>query len=372
MRLISVFINIGENEGEAPLPVNDQYIERYTFTESIFSLYTKGSIYIKDPFCSFSPYIKIGTEFLISFPNSMSAPHSMRVSSFRKIPSAQNSLIGNSIEVNLINSWFFAKKSYSTVCEGTVASIIQAEIAKEGFFKKYQIEKGSDIPRVRYLLGKSLPEYINHIIKYGFKKADDGSRSPLVAFTEFGSSFVVSSLKTLSQENPCMLFIPWGNVIEAGIKIPADFESYNIVRMLTYGLISGESNIPSNDILEVSKSLLLESNIKESKENFSNSLNGAFVSKEYPQSRRYSAWYNVPEDEISEYMREKEITLRKSSGIECLCPDEVIFNLGSTVNVILPQTFSLGSCNKFQVYEMSYSKEQGNITTSLKMFPIGD
>ena len=80
----------------------------------------------------------------------------------------------------------------------------------------------------------------------------------------------------------------------------------------------------------------------------------------------------MPEDEISEYMREKEITLRKSSGLECLCPDEVIFNLGSTVNVILPQTFSLGSCNKFQVYEINYSKEQDNITTSLKMFPAGD
>ena len=169
-----------------------------------------------------------------------------------------------------------------------------------------------------------------------------------------------------------MLFIPWGNVVEAGIEVPADFESYNIVRMLTYGLISGGSNIPSNDTLKVSRDLLLESNNKESKENFSSSLNGSFVSKEYPQSQRYSSWYNVPEDEISEYMREKEITLRKSSGLECLCPDEVIFDLGSTVNVILPQTFSLGSCNKFQVYEINYSKEQGNITTSLKMFPAGD
>ena len=71
-------------------------------------------------------------------------------------------------------------------------------------------------------------------------------------------------------------------------------------------------------------------------------------------------------------MREKEITLRKSSGIECICPDEVIFDLGSTVNVILPQTFSLGGCNRFQVYEISYAKEQNSITTSLKMFPVGD
>ena len=372
--MISVYINISENEGEAPLPINNQYLEKYIFTESLFSLYTKGSLYIHDPSSSFSPYIKIGTEFLISFPNSMGTPHSMRVSSFRKIPSPQNSLIGNSIEVNLINSWFFEKRVYSTACEGNVSSIIQSEISKEGFFKKYQIEKGSDTPRVRYLLGKSLPEYINHIIKYGFKKADNGSRSPLVAFTEFGSSFVVSSLKTLSQENPCMLFIPWGNVVEAGIEVPADFESYNVVRMLTYGLVAGGSNIPSNDTLKVSKNLLLESNNsnKESKENFSSSLNGSFVSREYPQSLKYSSWYEVPEDEISEYMREKEITLRKSSGLECLCPDEVIFNLGSTVNVILPQTFSLGSCNKFQVYEINYSKEQDNITTSLKMFPAGD
>ena len=80
----------------------------------------------------------------------------------------------------------------------------------------------------------------------------------------------------------------------------------------------------------------------------------------------------MPGDEISEYMREKEITLRKSSGIECICPDLVIFDLGSTVNAILPQTFSLGDCNKFQVYEASYIKEQDNVTTSLKMYPIGD
>ena len=71
-------------------------------------------------------------------------------------------------------------------------------------------------------------------------------------------------------------------------------------------------------------------------------------------------------------MREKEITLRKSSGIECVCPDEVIFDVGSTVNAILPQTFALGNCDKFQVYEISYVKEQDNITTSLKMFPVGD
>ena len=368
--MISVFINISENEGEAPLPINAQYLEKYVFTESIFSLYTKGFLYIKDPFCAFSPLIKIGTEFLVSFPNEATS-HSMRVSSFRKLPGSQ-SLTGCSIEVNLINSWFFEKKVYSTACKGNISSIIRTEISKEGFFKKYQIEKGSDTPRARYLLGKSLPEYINSIIKYGFKKADDGTRSPLVAFTEFGSSFVVSSLKTLSQKNPCILCIPWGNVIEAGIQIPADFESYNIVRMLAYSLVSGGSSIPSNDALKVSRNLLIESDNKESKENFSSSLNRSFVSKEYPQSLRYSSWYNVPEDEISEYMREKEITLRKSSGIECVCPDEVIFDLGSTVNAILPQTFALGNCNEFQVYEISYVKEQDNITTSLKMFPVGD
>lgn len=370
--MISVFINTSENEGEASFPVSDLYLEKYSFTESIFSLYTKGFLYIKDPSCSFSPFIKIGTEFLISFPQDANTLHSMRVTSFRKIPSSQNSLTGNNIEVNLINSWFFKKSVYSAACEGNVSSIIYSEILKEGFFKKCKIEKGSDIPRTRYLLGKSLPEYINSIIKYGFKKADDGTRSPLMAFTEFGSSFVVSSLKTLSQENPCMLFIPWGNIVEAGIKIPADFESYNIARMLVYSLVSGGTNIPSNDALEVSRNLLLESNTKESRENFSNSLNGTFISVEYPQSQKYSSWYNVPEDEISEYMREKEITLRKSSGLECICPDEVVLNLGSTVNVILPQTFSLDGCSKFQVYEMSYEKEKDNITTSLKMFPFGD
>ena len=368
--MISVFINTSENKGETSFPVSNLYLEKYAFTESIFSLYTKGFLYIKDPFCAFSPLIKIGTEFLVSFPNEATS-HSMRVSSFRKLPGSQ-SLTGCSIEVNLINSWFFEKKVYSTACKGNISSIIRTEISKEGFFKKYQIEKGSDTPRVRYLLGKSLPEYINSIIKYGFKKADDGTRSPFVAFTEFGSSFIVSSLKTLSQENPCVLFVPWGNIIEAGIKIPADFESYNVVRMLTYSLISGGANIPSNDTLKVSRNLLLESNNKESGENFSNSLNGAFVSKEYPRSLKYSSWYNVPEDEISEYMREKEITLRKSSGLECVCPDEVIFDLGSTVNVILPQTFSMGGCTKFQVYEMSYMKDQDNITTLLKMFPVGD
>ena len=370
--MISVFINTSENKGETSFPVSNLYLEKYAFTESIFSLYTKGFLYIKDPFCSFSPFIKIGTEFLISFPHDVNTFHSMRVASFRKIPSTENSLVEDSIEVNLINSWFFEKNVYSTACEGNVSSIIQSEISKEGFFKKFKIEKGSDVPRTRYLLGKSLPEYINSIIKYGFKKADDGTRSPFVAFTEFGSSFIVSSLKTLSQENPCVLFVPWGNIIEAGIKIPADFESYNVVRMLTYSLISGGANIPSNDTLKVSRNLLLESNNKESRENFSNSLNGAFVSKEYPRSLKYSSWYNVPEDEISEYMREKEITLRKSSGLECVCPDEVIFDLGSTVNVILPQTFSMGGCTKFQVYEMSYMKDQDNITTLLKMFPVGD
>lgn len=370
--MISVFINASENEGEAPLPINGLYLEKYVFTESIFSLYTKGFLYIKDPFCGFSPLIKIGTEFLISFPNE-ATQHSMRVTSFRKIPSTQSSA-GCNIEVNLINSWFFAKKVYSTACQGNVSSIIHSEISKEGFFKKYQIEAGSDTPRVRYLLGKSLPEYINSIIKYGFKKGDDGTRSPFVAFTDFGSSFVVSSLKTLSQKNPCVLCVPWGDIVDAGVQVPAEFESYNIVRMLAYSLVSGGSSIPSNDTLEVSRNLLIESNNnnKESKENFSSSLNRSFVSKEYPQSLRYSSWYNVPGDEISEYMREKEITLRKSSGIECICPDLVIFDLGSTVNAILPQTFSLGDCNKFQVYETSYIKEQDNITTSLKMYPIGD
>lgn len=369
--MISVYINAGEAENKALVPVESTFIDNYSFTESIFSLYTKGHLYIKDAFGRFSPYIKIGTEFLISFPTISSTTHSMKVASFRKVPSPQNTLLSNQVEVNLINSWFFSKKPYSKVCEGNISAIISSEIDNEGFFENYNIEKSSDTPRMRYMLNKSLPEYITQIIRYGFKKTTSGLKSPLMAYTEFNSSFIVSSLYTLSQNDSHILVVPWGNIKEAGLQIPKEFESYDVIRMLSYTLNSGKTKIPSNDFLKISEDILIEGNVGTVTETFSNYLNRAFVNEDYPSSVEYSPWYKVPEDKTSEFLRDKEIDLARSSGIECICPDEVPLRLGHTVEVVLPNIYNMTTCNRFQVYEITFMKNLDNRTTTLRMFPIG-
>lgn len=355
--------------GNLSIPLNR--ITFFDYTVNLFNLYSYCKITATEIAKDAFNIIKLGTPITVNFiTDTTTYQNNMRVYRFNKIPT-QEGLV-DTLEVELISSWYFVTGMQDVAYDGTVGSIIN-KIATEKFAKEVSIDIASteEAPSRRYQTGEEIHDFIGRILKYGLK-----GQFPVYLYTDAKGNLVLKGINDFLNKSAYYTALPddsLSNYLDNNTTTKK-------IRLNKYRFSTDITNAHSYYRTQFTTEHFIAS--------VSNVVNDFTLSNpeiRNPQSQCYSApkntirgWEYTPEDALAISAKESFEASVNIFYISAVVNDFVFdgFEVGNLVNVILPyerilnpytgKEQNLGEGN-YLITESHYIYEDGVLKTKVHM-----
>lgn len=177
------------------------------------SLFTTGSLLLKDNSNLYESILKLGSEVIIRFLDNAGRAvlqNTMRVLSFKKLATSAPAIF-NEITVALISDWYYKQRPATKGYFGTVSQIITDTLIRDNFFKTKLIETSTDTPRVRYQIAESDAEFLVKLKKLAVNQA-----SSMLLYSTFNNELILRAKSTILGSAIKYTIIPYMDSREDG------------------------------------------------------------------------------------------------------------------------------------------------------------
>lgn len=289
-------------------------ISAFSYNINIRNLYATSKVIFKDVTKVFFNSIFIGQKVTVivydteKTQNTSITKNEMRVLAFQKIMGSARDII-DTLEVNLVSSWYFESIPKTLQYFGTVSQIVQNTLSRDfeklGF--KFDISTTSDTARARYQLAERSQDFLKRILKYGYI-----DKLPVYLYTDARAQICLHGASEFMNQTAFITAVPQEGLVMKENVHSEESQLTKILRLRDYKINSNVASSASkiNSVFTTShfatsENLTTSSTLNSAESNnATNAKINAQVKKTTQPKTQYLGWNLTPQDAYAISIRE--------------------------------------------------------------------